>query len=49
LKAYFEEAKKKGPEPEADVDLIIPPAPVLGTIVLNFKSLGMSAGGKKTL
>jgi ATP-binding cassette subfamily F protein uup len=47
LKAYFEEAKKKGPEPEADVDLIIPPAPVLGTIVLNFKSLGMSAGGKK--
>jgi ABC transport system ATP-binding/permease protein len=47
LKAYFEEANKKGPEPEADVDLIIPPAPVLGTIVLNFKSLGMSAGGKK--
>ncbi len=47
LKAYFEAADREGFEPEPDVDLILPPPPVLGATVLNFKALGMTAGGKK--
>jgi ATP-binding cassette subfamily F protein uup len=46
LKAYFEMLEQQGPEPEGDVDLVIPPAAGLGATVLNFKHLGMELGGK---
>jgi ABC transport system ATP-binding/permease protein len=47
LKAYFEAAEQKGPEKTEEVDLIIPPASVLGSTVLNLKNLRMEIGGKK--
>jgi ABC transport system ATP-binding/permease protein len=47
LNAYFEAVDEKGPEVEADVELIIPPAPGLGSTILNLKKLGMELGGKK--
>jgi len=47
LNAYFEAAEQKGPEVEAEVDLIIPPAPGLGSTILNLKHVGMEVGGKK--
>jgi ATP-binding cassette subfamily F protein uup len=47
LNAYFEAAEQKGPEVEAEVDLIIPPAPGLGSTILNLKHVGMELGGKK--
>jgi ABC transport system ATP-binding/permease protein len=47
LNAYFEAVDQKGPEVEAEVDLIIPPAPGLGSTILNLKQVGMELGGKK--
>jgi ABC transport system ATP-binding/permease protein len=47
LKAYFEAAEQKSPEIVEEIELIIPPAPVLGSTILNLKNLGMEIGGKK--
>ncbi len=47
LSKYFEEVDKKGHEPEAEVELIIPPASVLGSKILNLKNVGIELGGKK--
>ena len=47
LNAYFEAADQKGPEVVAEVELIIPPAPGLGSTILNLKHVGMELGGKK--
>ncbi|MBI5020972.1 MAG: ATP-binding cassette domain-containing protein [Ignavibacteriales bacterium] len=47
LSKYFEEVEKKGHEPEAEVELIIPPASVLGSKILNLKNVGIELGGKK--
>lgn len=47
LSKYFEEVEKKGHEPEAEVELIIPPAATLGSKILNLKNIGMELGGKK--
>jgi ATP-binding cassette subfamily F protein uup len=47
LNAYFEAVDQKGPEIEAEVDLVIPPAPGLGSTILNLKHVGMELGGKK--
>jgi ATP-binding cassette subfamily F protein uup len=53
LSKYFEEVEKKGHEPEAEVELIIPSAATLGSKILNLKNLGMvydlveELGGKK--
>ncbi|MBI1805367.1 MAG: ATP-binding cassette domain-containing protein [Ignavibacteriae bacterium] len=47
LSKYFEEVEKKGHEPEAEVELIIPPAVPLGSKILNLKHVGMKLGGKK--
>ena len=47
LNAYFEAVDQKGPEVEAEVDLIIPPATGLGSTILNLKQMGMEIGGKK--
>jgi ATP-binding cassette subfamily F protein uup len=46
LARYFEEVDRKGHEPEADVELVIPPAPPLGSKILNLKSVGMTLGDK---
>lgn len=47
LAKYFEEVEKKGHEPEAEVELIIPPASPLGSKILNLKNVGVELGGKK--
>jgi ABC transport system ATP-binding/permease protein len=47
LNAYFEAVDQKGPEVEAEVELIIPPAQGLGSTILNLKHVGMELGGKK--
>jgi ATP-binding cassette subfamily F protein uup len=47
LAKYFEEADKKGHESEEQVDLVIPPASVLGTKILNLKNVGIELGGRK--
>jgi ABC transport system ATP-binding/permease protein len=47
LHAYFDAVDQQVPEAEADVELIIPPAPGLGSTILNLKHLGMELGGKK--
>ncbi|RPI00780.1 MAG: ATP-binding cassette domain-containing protein, partial [Ignavibacteriae bacterium] len=46
LQAYFEAVEQQGPEPELEVDLVIPPAPGLGSTILNLKQIGMELGGK---
>jgi ATP-binding cassette subfamily F protein uup len=47
LSKYFEEVDKKGYAPEADVELVIPPAAVLGSKILNLKNVGMTLGGRQ--
>ena len=37
--------EQQWPEPEGDVDLVIPPAAGLGTTILNFKGIGMEFDG----
>lgn len=44
LSKYFEEVDKKGHEPEDEVELVIPPASVLGSKILNLKNVGMAYG-----
>jgi ATP-binding cassette subfamily F protein uup len=44
LAKYFEKVDKKGHEPEAEVELVIPPASVLGSKILNLKNVGMTYG-----
>ena len=47
LKSYFETVAEEGYEAEAEVDLIIPPAPPFGSRVLNLKNLGIKLGGRR--
>ena len=47
LNAYFEAAEQNTPEIETEVDLVIPPAPGLGSTILNLNHVGMELGGKK--
>ena len=47
LGKYFEEVEKKGYEQDAEVELIIPPPPMLGSKILNLKDVGIELGGKK--
>ena len=47
LKSYFETVAEEGYEAEAEVDLIIPPAPPFGSRVLNLKNLGIELGGMR--
>ena len=46
LKNYFETAAEEGHETEAEVELLIPPAPPFGSKVLNLKNLGIELGGR---
>ncbi len=47
LKNYFEVADKEGFKIEAEVDMLIPPPPGLGSKILNLKHVGMELGGRK--
>jgi len=47
MSKYFEEVEKRAHEPEAEVELIIPPAATLGSTILNLKNVGMELDGKK--
>jgi ATP-binding cassette subfamily F protein uup len=47
LNKYFDEVEREGYNPEAEVELIIPPATILGSKILNLKNVGMELGGIK--
>jgi ATP-binding cassette subfamily F protein uup len=46
IERYFEEAAKGPPEPELDVELIIPPAPKLANRVITLTDVGVELGGR---
>lgn len=43
---YFEMAAQEAPEPELEVDLIIPPAPKLGNRVIELRDVALDLGGR---
>ncbi len=45
VERYFEMARQGPPEPELDVDLIIPPAPKLANRVIELRDVGIELGG----
>jgi ATP-binding cassette subfamily F protein uup len=47
LKDYFEAVAEDGYEVDAEVELILPPAPPFGSRVLNLKNLGIDLGGRQ--
>lgn len=47
IKTYFEAVAEEGYEVDAEVDLILPPAPPFGSRVLNLKNLGIHLGGRQ--
>jgi ATP-binding cassette subfamily F protein uup len=47
LQKYFEEADKKGYEPDGEVELVIPPASDLGSTILNLTNVGFAYGERK--
>jgi len=47
VEQYFELAARAAPEPELDVELIIPPAPKLGNRVIELCGVGMELGGRR--
>jgi ATP-binding cassette subfamily F protein uup len=47
VEQYFELAEQAAPEPELDVELIIPPAPKLGNRVIQLRGVGMELGGRQ--
>ena len=47
VEQYFELAAQAAPEPELDVELIIPPAPKLGNRVIQLRGVGMELGGRQ--
>ena len=46
IERYFEMAGQEAPEPELDIDLIIPPAPKLGNRVIELRDVGVELGGR---
>ncbi len=46
IERYFELAAQEAPEPELDVELIIPPAPKLANRVIELSGLGVDLGGR---
>ena len=46
VEQYFEMAAQETPEPELDIDLIIPPAPKLANRVIELRDVGMDLGGR---
>src|SRR5580693_5863386 len=47
VEQYFELAARAAPEPELDVELIVPPAPKLGNRVIELRGVGMELGGRQ--
>ena len=47
VEQYFELAAQEAPEPELDVELIVPPAPKLGNRVIELRAVGMELGGRR--
>jgi ATP-binding cassette subfamily F protein uup len=47
VEQYFELAARAAPEPELDVELIVPPAPKLGNRVIELRGIGMELGGRQ--
>jgi ABC transport system ATP-binding/permease protein len=47
VEQYFELAAQEAPEPELDVELIVPPAPKLGNRVIELREVGMELGGRR--
>ncbi len=46
IERYFELAAQEAPEPELDVDLIIPPAPKLANRVIELRDVTLEMGGR---
>ncbi len=46
IERYFELAAQEAPEPELDVDLIIPPAPKLANRVIELREVTLEIGGR---
>jgi ATP-binding cassette subfamily F protein uup len=46
VEQYFEAASQKPPEPELEVELIIPPVPKLGNRVIELRNVAMELGGR---
>ncbi len=46
VERYFEMASEQGPEPELDVEMVIPPAPKLANRVLELRDLAAEIGGR---
>jgi ATP-binding cassette subfamily F protein uup len=46
VEQYFEMAAQQAPEPELDIDLIIPPAPKLANRVITLREVGVDLGGR---
>jgi ABC transport system ATP-binding/permease protein len=47
VEQYFELAAQEAPEPELDVELIVPPAPKLGNRVIELREVGIELGGRR--
>ena len=47
VERYFELAAQEAPEPELDVDLIVPPAPKLANRVIELRAVRMDLGGRR--
>jgi ABC transport system ATP-binding/permease protein len=47
VEQYFKLAARAAPEPELDVELIVPPAPKLGNRVIEFRGVSMELGGQR--
>jgi ABC transport system ATP-binding/permease protein len=47
VEQYFELAAAAGPEPELEVELIVPPAPKLGNRVIELRGVVMELGGRR--
>src|SRR5260221_6715445 len=46
IERYFDEAAKQAPEPELDVELVIPPAPKLANRVIELRNVGVEIDGR---
>jgi ATP-binding cassette subfamily F protein uup len=47
VEQYFDQAAQGAPDPELDVELIVPPAPKLGNRVIELRGVGMELGGRR--
>jgi ABC transport system ATP-binding/permease protein len=47
VEQYFELVSREAPDPELEVEMIVPPAPKLGNRVIELRGVGMELGGRR--